>query len=251
MWLPGFGPRKCRVGQAETLNPPLSRGAIRCAMAPYLLTPSPARYAWEKVPKGRMRADARSAAEGRPPRATRTLPPAPDGAGPHPARFAPPSPASGRSKAFARNFFLDTRNILCYASPIPSPEGALSRPPGPRGEGAAPAPVGARQAKSPAGQRSRSSRGSPPPPLRHYDRSAQWGLKKCGLETFRRRVGAPVRRTFYCSALSGAPSPLVPSRASVRAADQAWAGGEWSPLDPSPSEGWGPLRRSDLPECPR
>jgi hypothetical protein len=36
-------------------------------------------------------------------------------------------------------------------SPIPSPEGACSRPPGSRGEGAAPAPVGARQAKSPGG----------------------------------------------------------------------------------------------------
>jgi hypothetical protein len=38
------------------------------------------------------------------------------------------------------------------------------------------------------------------------------GPKKCGLETFRRRVGAPVRRDFTSSALSGAPSPLAPSR---------------------------------------
>jgi hypothetical protein len=80
--------------------------------------------------------------------------------------------------------------------PIPSPEGACSRPPGSRGKGAAPAPVGARQAFSPGGERSRSSRGSPPPPLRHYDRSALRGLKKRGMETFRRRVGAPVRRDF-------------------------------------------------------
>jgi hypothetical protein len=33
------------------------------------------------------------------------------------------------------------------------------------------------------GERSRSSRGSPPPPLRHYDRSALRGLKKRGMET--------------------------------------------------------------------
>jgi len=56
--------------------------------------------------------------------------------------------------------------------PIPSPEGALSGPPGSRGEGAAPAPVGARQARRLRGKRSRSSRGSLTPPLRHYDRSA-------------------------------------------------------------------------------
>jgi hypothetical protein len=51
------------------------------------------------------------------------------------------------------------------------------------------------------------SRGSPPPPLRHYDRSAQWGLKKRGMETFRRRVGAPVRRDFTSSAKPALPHP--------------------------------------------
>jgi hypothetical protein len=65
-----------------------------------------------------------------------------------------------------------------------------------------------------SGKRTRSSRGSPPPPLRHYDRSAQWGLKKRGMETFRRRVGAPVRRDFTMQRQAGAPSPLVPSRMS-------------------------------------
>jgi hypothetical protein len=59
-----------------------------------------------------------------------------------------------------------------YTPRIPSPEGACSRPPGSRGEGAAPAPVGARQARCLRGKRTRPSRGSPPPPLRHYDRSA-------------------------------------------------------------------------------
>ena len=68
--------------------------------------------------------------------------------------------------------FSSTPSLARLYSPIPSPEGALSGPPGPRGEGAAPAPVGARQAKSPGGERSRSSRGSLTPPLRHYDRSA-------------------------------------------------------------------------------
>jgi hypothetical protein len=102
---------------------------------------------------------------------------------------------------------------LPYTPVIPSREGALSGPPGPRGRGAAPAPVGARQARRLRGKRTRSSRGSPPPPLRHYDRSAQWGLKKCGMEAFRRRVGAPVRRDFTLQRQAGAPSPLVPSRA--------------------------------------
>ena len=39
----------------------------------------------------------------------------------------------------------------------------------------------------------------------------------------RRRVGAPVRRDFTMQRQAGAPSPLVPSRIVVRAADRAWA----------------------------
>ena len=122
-----------------------------------------------------------------------------------------------------RNFSLDTRNKCCYMSPIPSPEGACSRPPGSRGEGAAPAPVGARQACSPGGTTVPIVPGVSSDHPSGTTTGAPRGLKKCGLETFRRRVGAPVRRTFYSSVLSGAPSPLVPSWTVVQAADGAWA----------------------------
>jgi hypothetical protein len=124
------------------------------------------------------------------------------------------------ARSFRKNFprFHPPPSRLAYTAGIPSREGALSGPPGPRGEGTAPAPVGARQARRLRGKRTRSSRGSPPPPLRHYDRSAQWGLKKCGMETFRRRVGAPVRRDFTLQRLSRrslTPRP-VPGQMSGR-----------------------------------
>jgi hypothetical protein len=125
--------------------------------------------------------------------------------------------ARQRSQAILTACRLDRKDRLRFSctpfeprlySPHPFPEGALSRPPGSRGKGTAPAPVGARQAANrPAGQWPRSSRGCPSPPLRHYDRSAPGGLKKCGMETFRRRVGAPVRRHFLSSAKPALPHP--------------------------------------------
>ena len=132
-------------------------------------------------------------------------------ASPMDARVKPEQIKMERENGTA-TFFLDNRNILGYTSHIPSPEGRCLDRPGHVGRERRPRRSGPARLSRLSGERSRSSRGSPPPPLRHYDRSAQWGLEKCGLETFRRRVGAPVRRTFYSSVLSGAPSPLVPSR---------------------------------------
>jgi hypothetical protein len=60
---------------------------------------------------------------------------------------------------------------------------------------------------------------------------APWRLKKRGMETFRRRVGAPVRRNFTMQRQAGAPSPLVPSRTLSGRADRASP----SPLGAAPS----------------
>jgi hypothetical protein len=56
------------------------------------------------------------------------------------------STRSQRVGAFRKDFprFHPPLPRLAYTPPIPSPEGALSGPPGPRGEGTVPAPVGAR-----------------------------------------------------------------------------------------------------------
>jgi hypothetical protein len=104
--------------------------------------------------------------------------------------------------------------------PIPSPEGALSGPPGPRGEGAAPAPVGTRQAKSPAGNGPDRPGGLLPHPS-GTTTGAPSRLKKCGMETFRRRVGAPVRRDFILQRLvrrSLTPRPVPASTSGRRTA---------------------------------
>jgi hypothetical protein len=86
----------------------------------------------------------------------------------------------------------------------------MSGPPGPRwGGNGARADRGPPGVFRPAGQRSRPSRGL----LRHPSGTttgAPSRLKKCGMETFRRRVGAPARRASYCQRQPGAPSPPRP-----------------------------------------
>jgi hypothetical protein len=89
---------------------------------------------------------------------------------------------------------------------LPARGRCLDRP-GLRGKGAAPAPVGARQARSPGGKRSRSSRGSPPPPLRHYDRSAQAAEKAWNGDLQTPCGSAGEARLYNASARPALPHP--------------------------------------------
>ena len=81
------------------------------------------------------------------------------------------------------------------------------------------------------GERSRSSRGSPSPPLRHYDRSA-FGLKKRGMETFRRRDGSAGEAHSFTAAPAGAPA----TPRCLRGAKLAERSG--MPFDKVQSVGW-------------
>jgi hypothetical protein len=113
-------------------------------------------------------------------------------------------------------------------APIPSPEGACSRPPGSRGEGTAPAPVGARQAFSPA-------RGTVPivpgvssatPPALRPERPM--GAAK----VWNGDLQTPCGSAGEARVLSAAPSrrscdPSSRPGRFVRAADQAWANSQF------------------------
>jgi hypothetical protein len=94
-------------------------------------------------------------------------------------------------------------------SPIPSPEGACRDRLGHVGRERRPRRSGLARLSRLAGQRSRSSRGSPPPPLRHYDRSAQWGLKKRGW-----RPQTPCGSAGQARLYIEAPCPALPHPSS-------------------------------------
>jgi hypothetical protein len=181
-------------------------------------------------------------------------------------RFAPPSPAGGRrawpwggEREKVATSPLDNRNVFGYCPPIPSPEGACSRPPGSRGEGAAPAPVGARRAFSPARETDPIVPGVSSDHPSGTTTGAPRGPKKRGLETFRRRVGAPVRRDFKLQRLVRRSLTPRPVPDNLRAAAFGWQDVIWmdqrqaAPPTPAlPHEGGGSRpRRSFCSPPPR